>query len=82
MLETIDNPPAHIVVKTEGWRTGPIEVLQALADPARADTIDPASYSFRLFIRLETGDQRYADLVNYGLWVGSGMRKDLEVIYE
>lgn len=82
LLATHDAPPAHIVIKTEGWRTGPREVLEALGDPDRADGVDPRSYSFRLFIRLETGDERYADKINYGMWVGSGMRKDAEVIYE
>lgn len=82
LLSTHDSPPAYIVVKTEGWRTGPKEVLEALADPERADSVDPSAYSFRLFIRLETGDERYADAVNYGMWIGSGMRKDREVIYE
>jgi hypothetical protein len=37
---------------------------------------------FRLFIDLETGDDRYRERVNYGMWVGSGMRKGAEVVYE
>lgn len=82
LLQTNDREPAFIVVKTEGWRTGSPEVLAALADPARADNVDPRSYSFRLFIRLETGDERYADKINYSMWIGSGMRKDREVIYD
>jgi len=82
LLQTIDEPPAFIVVKTQGWRTGPAHVLEALADPKRAGSVDPREYSFRLFINLESGDERYADKINYGMWVGSGMRKDAEVIYD
>jgi hypothetical protein len=44
--------------------------------------VDPRLYKFRLFVELETGDERYRDKVNCGMWVGSGMRKGAEVIYE
>lgn len=71
-----------IEIRTRGFRTGPKEVLEALQDPARADGVDPASYGFRLFVQMETGDTRYVDKVNYGMWVGSGMRKGSQVIYE
>jgi hypothetical protein len=82
LLQTHDNPPAHIVIKTHGWRTGPPEILAQLADPELADKVDPNSYKFRIFIEMETGDERYRDRLNCGMWVGSGMRKGLEVIYE
>jgi hypothetical protein len=82
LLQTHDNPPAFIVAKTHGWRTGPPDVLANLLDPEKADTVDPASYIFRLFIDLETGDERYRQKVNCGMWVGSGMRKGAEVVYE
>ncbi|TVY32979.1 UPF0311 protein [Lachnellula occidentalis] len=82
LLETYDKPPAHIAIKTHGWRTGPPEVLAQLADPKLADKVDPDSYKFRLFIEMETGDKRYRDKVNCGMWVGSGVRKGAEVIYE
>lgn len=81
-MQTYDEPPAHIVIKTHGWRTGPPEVLAQLADPEKADNVDPHSYKMRLFIEMETGDARYGDKVNCGMWVGSGMRKGAEVIYE
>ncbi|THV47206.1 hypothetical protein BGAL_0328g00190 [Botrytis galanthina] len=82
LLQTHDDPPAHIAIKTHGWRTGPPEVLAQLADPALADQVDPNSYKFRLFIEMETGDERYSSRVNCGMWVGSGMRMGAEVIYD
>ncbi|GAB7351220.1 hypothetical protein MBLNU459_g1656t1 [Dothideomycetes sp. NU459] len=81
LLKTADASPAYICIKTRGWRTGARAVLEALADPARADGVDPASYSFKLFVEMETGDERYA-FVNTGMWVGSGMRKGAQVIYD
>lgn len=65
-------------MQTTGWRTGPKEVLERLFDPEAADGVDPSEYSFRLSIKLETGDERYKDAVNSGMWVGSGMRKGSE----
>ena len=82
LLQTHDDPPAHISIKTHGWRTGPTDVLRLLTDPNTADQVDPRSYRFRLFIEMETGDQRYKGKVNCGMWVGSGMRKGAEVLYE
>jgi hypothetical protein len=82
LLQTQDNPPAFIVAKTHGWRTGPPAVLADLLDPEKADAVGPASYMFRLFIGLETGDERYREKVNCGMWVGSGMHKGAEVVYE
>ena len=82
LLQTNDNTPAYISVKTHGWRTGPPDVLAQLNVLELADRIDPNSYKFRLFIEMETGDVRYRDKVNCGMWVGSGMRKGSEVIYE
>ncbi|KAG4026740.1 hypothetical protein MFRU_037g00510 [Monilinia fructicola] len=82
LLQTHDEPPAHIAIKTHGWRTGPPEVLAQLANPATADQVDPNSYKFRLFIEMETGDERYSGKVNCGMWVGSGMRKGAEVVYD
>lgn len=82
ILQTYDSQPAYIVVKTKGWRTGSPEVLAMLADPKQASRVDPNSYRFRIFIEMETGDERYREKVNYGMWVGSGMRKGAEVIYD
>lgn len=82
LLQTDDVIPAYIAIKTRGWRTGPPDVLAQLNTPELADCVDPNSYKFRLFIEMETGDVRYRDKVNCGMWVGSGMRKGSEVIYE
>lgn len=52
--------------------------MERLFDPEQADEVDPSEYSFRLTVKLETGDERYADVVNSGMWVGSGARKGRE----
>lgn len=77
LLATADAEPAHIMVRTEGWRTGPPEVLTRLLDPVEGDKVSPDEYRFRIFIRLETGDERYK-WVNEGMWIGSGVRRGLE----
>lgn len=81
LLKTDDAVPAYICIKTNGWRTGPKEVLQALMDPTRSDAVDPEAYRFRLFVDMETGDDRYR-FVNTGMWVGAGVRKGGQVIYD
>jgi Protein of unknown function (DUF3237) len=81
LLQTHDDPPAYITVKTNGWRTGPREVLEKLADPTVADTTPPNQYKFRINVELETGDERYGFL-NTSMWVGSGCRRGNEVIYD
>jgi hypothetical protein len=48
--------------------------MERLQDPERADGVDPSEYSFKLSIKLETGDERYRDRLNGGLWIGSGAR--------
>ncbi|KAK5006615.1 hypothetical protein LTR28_006287 [Elasticomyces elasticus] len=68
LLRTADTPPAHITARTSGWRTGPAGVLARLADPAQADGVDPREYLFRVVVRLETGDARYKERVNTGVW--------------
>lgn len=70
--------PAYITVQTSGWRTGPREVMERLFDPDKANDVKPSEYSFRLSIKLETGDERYKDLVNSGVWIGSGARTGSE----
>lgn len=77
LLQTHDHPPAYISVKTEGWRVGPRDTLEKLDDPTQADEVDPKTYSFRLYIHMETGDTRYLHL-NTGMWIGSGIRRGTE----
>ena len=50
-------------------------------DEQRADGVDAGLYAFRLFVGMETGDERYKFL-NTGMWVGSGVRKGRQVIYD
>lgn len=64
------------MVRTEGWRTGPPDVLTRLLDPVEGDKVDPGEYRFRIFVRFETGDERYR-WVNEGMWIGSGIRRGL-----
>lgn len=80
LLKTDDASPAYICIQTKGWRTGPREVLEALADPVKADTVDPSTYSFRLYISMETGDERY-DFLNTQMWIGSGVRQGAKGSY-
>ncbi|EFQ27253.1 uncharacterized protein GLRG_01748 [Colletotrichum graminicola M1.001] len=80
--ENDDDTPAYIAMRTTGWRTGPRDVMERLFDPARADGVAPDEYSFRLNVRMETGDERYRDLVNTAMWVGSGARLGATVVYD
>ncbi|CAJ2503988.1 Uu.00g113820.m01.CDS01 [Anthostomella pinea] len=82
LLKTDDEEPAFIEIRTRGFRTGPREVLEALQDPEKANSVDPSTYQFRLYASMETGDERYVGKVNHGMWVGSGMRKGAEVIFD
>lgn len=77
LLVTDDAEPAHVMVRTEGWRTGPPDVLTRLLDPVEGDKVDPSEYRFRVFVRFETGDERYL-WVNGAMWIGSGIRRGLE----
>lgn len=81
MLVTDDAEPAHIMVKTEGWRTGPPAVLERLLDPVEGAKVECKEYRVRLFVKLETGDERYRWL-NEAMWIGSATRSGFEVIYD
>ncbi|KAK2747241.1 hypothetical protein FQN55_005236 [Onygenales sp. PD_40] len=81
LLQTGDEPAAFIVVKTTGWLTGARDVLEKVADPNMADSVNPNTYKYRVNISLETGDERYA-FVNTVMWVGSGCRRGSEVIFD
>ncbi|KAL4960050.1 uncharacterized protein BDV14DRAFT_193269 [Aspergillus stella-maris] len=77
LLQTADDPPAFIVVKTSGWLTGAKDVLDKLNDPQSADGINPNSYKYRVNLTMETGDDRYTFL-NTLMWVASGCRRGQE----
>jgi len=81
IIQTADENPAYIVVKTDGWLTGAKDVLEKLNDPAVADTINPSTYKHRFNLSMETGDERYA-FVNTVMWVGSGCRRGHELIFD
>jgi hypothetical protein len=77
LLQTAEDPPAYIAVKTTGWLTGAKEVLEKVADPSVADTINPNTYKYRITLTMETGDERY-QFLNTAMWVGSGCRRGSE----
>ncbi len=81
LLKTADPEPAYITVHSDGWRTGPQDVLAKLFDPAQADGVKPDEYRFRLYLYLETGDERYKELCT-GMWVASGARLGTMVVYD
>ena len=69
---------AIIEVKNYGFRHGPKEVIQAIAN---GETVDPSSYYMRTHARLDTGDPRY-DWVNKSLFVGTGARMENTVVVD
>lgn len=77
MLQTADDPPAYIIVKTNGWLTGSKDVLDKVNDPNMADAVNPNTYKYRVNLSMETGDDRYAFL-NTLMWIGSGCRRGHE----
>lgn len=62
---------ARILVKSDGLRHGPPEVLAQLA---RGDNVDPALYYFRTAMRFETSDPA-ADWLNRILALARGQRE-------
>jgi hypothetical protein len=68
-LETHDG--ARILVRSDGLRHGPAEVIARLA---RGDSVDPSQYYFRTTIRFETSSQELAWL-NRILTVARGRRE-------
>lgn len=73
-IETDDG--AVVEIRNYGYRHGPEEVIAAIA---RGEEVDPARYYMRTHARLESGDPRYA-WVNRTLFVGTGARKDGQVV--
>ncbi|KAJ5100625.1 hypothetical protein N7456_006677 [Penicillium angulare] len=81
LLQTVEDPPAFIVVKAEGWLTGAKDVLEKVNDQTTADGVNPSSYKYRLNLSMETGDERFTFL-NSLMWIGSGCRRGHEVIFD
>ena len=77
MLQTADEPPAFIIVRTDGWLTGAKDVLEKVNDSAMADSVNPSTYKYRINLSMETGDERYTFL-NTLMWIGSGCRRGQE----
>jgi hypothetical protein len=78
-IETDDG--ARILVKSDGLRHGPTEVMAALG---RGEAVDPARYYFRTSMRFETAEPSLAWL-NRILALGTGTREKLAVrldVYE
>src|SRR3954452_23917245 len=69
---------AKILFDAEGYRHGPNEVMERLA---RDETVDPALYYFRTFMRFETSDPASAWL-NRILAIGYGARENKGVRIE
>ncbi|KAI0428357.1 hypothetical protein F5Y09DRAFT_313160 [Xylaria sp. FL1042] len=81
-LKTADEIPAYIECKTRGFRTGPPELMRALQDPEKAASVDPRLIKYRATLSMKTTDERYAEKVNFGLWIASCLWRGSEVIYD
>ena len=60
---------------------GDPELLASLVDHTAGD-VDPRKYFFRLFMTLRTTDHRYAEEINFAMWIGTGMWKGQKMIFE
>lgn len=76
LLKTDDG--ALIYLQTKGFRYGPPEVM---AELAKGNPVDPATYSFRVTLGFETADPRYQWL-NRVIGVGAAMRLAKAVVYD
>ncbi|KAI0385131.1 hypothetical protein F5Y04DRAFT_269065 [Hypomontagnella monticulosa] len=81
-LQTGDEVPAYIECKTRGNMTGPPELMKALQDPETARQVDARLCQFRVFMTMKTSDERYAEKLNTGMWIGGCLWRGLEVIID
>ncbi|KAG5998079.1 hypothetical protein E4U54_002261 [Claviceps lovelessii] len=82
VMQTTDQPPAILEMRTRGSLSGPCDILDCLLGPGQSKHIDPRQYGFRMFATVKTPDKRYAEIVNCGLWVASGMWSGEELIID
>ena len=82
MANVADDYPFSFEMRTRGSLSGPCNILDILLSPRKTKDIDPRQYSFRMFCTVKAADKRYAELVNCGLWVASGVWKGEELIIE
>jgi hypothetical protein len=69
-------------MRTRGSLSGPCQILDDLLSSRSPKLIDPRKYGFRMFSTIRTADKRYAEIVNCGLWVASGVWRGDELIIE
>lgn len=67
----------YVHLRTSGVRSGPPDVLEALL---RGEAVDPATYYFRVAVRLETSAPRLA-ILERSLFVASAIREANRVAY-
>ncbi|XXH02336.1 hypothetical protein Hte_008709 [Hypoxylon texense] len=71
-----------IECKARGCRTGPAEVMKVLEQTETSEQVDPRMCQYRMFITMKTSDERYAEKLNGGMWIGSCLWKGSEVVYD
>ncbi len=69
-------------MRTRGCLCGEPELLVSLLEQTADEEVDPRQYLFRMFMTLHTADDRYAEDINFAMWIGSGMWKGPELIFE
>lgn len=69
---------ALVYLQTRGFRHGPPEVLAAIA---AGETVDPASYFFRVYMTFETASPEH-EWLNRAMAVGSAIRLANAVVYD
>jgi Protein of unknown function (DUF3237) len=69
---------ALILVRSDGVRHGPAEVLARLG---RGEEVAPDEYTFRTALRIETAEESLAWL-NDGVFVGVGAREATAIVYD
>jgi Protein of unknown function (DUF3237) len=71
-----------IEMRIRGYISGDAELLASLLDQTAGSEVDPRKYHFRMFMTLRTSDDRYAEDMNFTMWIGSGMWKANELVFE